>query len=200
MKGFEQPDGATPIEDLDGLRLTGVTTLGDLNAVEAENILEAVRIHLGGRKKLLPGALRDDYVLRVHRDMLGNVWEWAGRFRTSELTIGVAPYLVPADIATLCHDVRSWDIQTEAPLSVVERSARLHHRLTRIHPFRNGNGRHARLMADIYLRAHDHPLPDWPDNIGHKGDTRKSYIEALRSADKGDYSLLVGFTQGLLAR
>ncbi len=73
--------------------------------------------------------------------------------------------------------------------SVDEAALRLHHRMVLVHPFPNGNGRHARLWCDTILLRHGRPPIDWkPDGIG---DVRRLYISALRSADRGDYAPLL---------
>ena len=64
-------------------------------------------------------------------------------------------------------------------------AAWLHHRFTQIHPFQDGNGRVARLLASlIFLRAGGFP-------VSVHRDTRAEYIEALEKADDGDLSILV---------
>ena len=66
-------------------------------------------------------------------------------------------------------------------------------------PFENGNGRHARLVADIILYNANHPMPNWPDKeMVDNSNIRKNYINALKSADNGDYNPLTEFTSGLL--
>jgi Fic family protein len=87
-------------------------------------------------------------------------------------------------------------------MPVLEIAARLQNRLTKIHPFKNGNGRHARLMTDIFLYSKSQPLPQWPQihlmPQGHE--VRQTYIAAMKKADQGDFSGLVTFIQSCLAR
>jgi len=91
----------------------------------------------------------------------------------------------------LCDDVRYW-IANET-FEADEIAARFHHRLVQIHLFPNGNGRHARLMADILLEQFlGRPPFTWGSaNLANTGDDRKRYIESLAAADKGDYTLLM---------
>jgi Fic family protein len=78
---------------------------------------------------------------------------------------------------------------------------RIHHRLVVIHPFRNGNGRHARLMGDIFLSAQKLPFPQWPyEEMTNEGSPRSEYIAALKAADREDYGPLVRYTQQHLPR
>lgn len=196
---FEVPEGATPIEDSDGLIPEAILTYRDLCAVEAENILEAANRHLSRRKNPNASWLCEPFIRRVHADMFGDVWRWAGKYRQAEFNIGVARHKVAEEIGRLMGDFRYWHSQTPEEMSVLERAVRLHHRLSWIHPFRNGNGRHARMLADIYLNSQKHPLPDWPaDGLTAMGETRKRYLAALKSADQGDIGPLAAFSRSLL--
>ena len=72
---------------------------------------------------------------------------WAGRYRTTERNIGIPAWRIATDVRGLLDDTRLWVKQTVFGLD--ELAVRFHHRLVAIHPFPNGNGRHARLMADL---------------------------------------------------
>jgi fido (protein-threonine AMPylation protein) len=74
---------------------------------------------------------------------------------------------------------------------------RFHHRLTAIHPFPNGNGRHARLMTDILLvHLLGQPHFTWGSgNLVNAGVCRQEYINSLRAADRHDYSKLLAFVR-----
>jgi fido (protein-threonine AMPylation protein) len=74
--------------------------------------------------------------------------------------------------------------------------ARFHHRLVWIHPFGNGNGRQARLMADFILvhLVGRNFLGGWT-GFEAKELVRKQIIEALRAADGHDYEQLLGFVR-----
>ena len=198
---FETPEGGTPIGDAEGLLLPETSTMADLSAAEAENILRAAGKHLRRRHNPRRAWLTEEFLRAVHRDMFDGVWEWAGTYRRSELNIGVAPHRVREEIGKACADARFWDTQTENPLPVLERAVRLHHRLAWIHPFRNGNGRHARLMADIYLNAHGHALPVWPSgDIARKGGARDAYLAALKEGDRDNFAPLADYTRRYLEK
>ncbi|TPW20480.1 MAG: fic [Elusimicrobia bacterium] len=199
MIRFQTPEGATPIDDSSGLKLKHVTTYADLCAAEAEGILAAHALHLTRRKNPKRAWLTEDFIRRLHRDMFGAVWDWAGTYRTAQTNVGVAPASIREEVAKLCQDAVYWN-QAEAAMPVVERAARLHHRCVWIHPFPNGNGRHARLLADIYLRSHGHALPSWPAGLAGAGPARAAYLAALRAADAGDIAPLAAMTERLTTR
>jgi Fic-DOC domain mobile mystery protein B len=176
--------GETPIDDLSGLKVKSVRTRSELNAVEAQNILEAVVKYLAARpsRRLAPFDLT--WTQRLHREMFGKVWSWAGRFRTRDLNLGIPWYQVPENLQNLLEDLRAWD-QNGDPL--MEQAARLHYRAVHIHPFVNGNGRWSRMLANIWLKQHDAEPVAWPEEtIGNTSPIRDEYLAAIRRADQGD--------------
>lgn len=190
------PDGATPLDadDLDALRLDWVTTRGELNLVERDNIVKA----LGRRQwRNAPlGVLLDDFAIRtLHRDMFGDVWTWAGKYRSNELNLGIDPSQVSTAVRELVGDAGVWlhsATEEAADLAV----CRLHHRLVQIHPFRNGNGRLARAYSDLVLRAVGRPAFGWGSQTNAEMKiVRGSYLAALRAADRGDLELLRTFVR-----
>jgi fido (protein-threonine AMPylation protein) len=78
-----------------------------------------------------------------------------------------------------------------------EIAARYHHRLTFIHPFPNGNGRHARLATDLLLeKTLKRPPFTWGSASGLPVEqVRKNYTDALQKADAGDYGPLKAFVR-----
>jgi Fic-DOC domain mobile mystery protein B len=196
-----QPAGATPGDDTSGLILTQLTTRAERNVAEAHAISLAYDKYIfeARRKKRGTQWLTENFLCKVHRDMFGSIWDWAGKYRTDALNIGIDWHLIPEQIRLLCDDFLYWDSPTSTML-VLEVAARLQNRLTKIHPFRNGNGRHARLITDIFFYSHEHPLPEWPQthlmSDGHQ--IREQYIAAMKQADQGDFSSLIHFIEGCL--
>ena len=190
MTDSTEPLGATPGQDVSGLLLPHQSSPDQINAAETEAIDEAYKNHVyRARKKNRDSEwLTDEFIRKVHHDMFDAIWEWAGKYRTIRLNIGVEPYHIPEQIKLLCGDFLVWN-SSKSSMPVLEIAAQLHHRLTKIHPYKDGNGRHARIMTDIFLHSRDHPLPKWPQiHRLTQGDAiRNQYIAALKSADEGDY-------------
>jgi Fic family protein len=66
-----------------------------------------------------------------------------------------------------------------------------------IHPFPNGNGRHARMLAHVVMVRHfkADPVP-WGGSLPRAADeNRKAYINALIAADEGDFRPLLAFAR-----
>ena len=191
---FNYPEGATPLDpnEIAGLLLTHITTRSELDRWEQDNINEALA-WLEQRKP--KGILNDSFMKQLHKRMFGNVWKWAGKFRQSEKNLGVPYYQISIEVKKLCDDVKYWtDHKT---FSDDEIAARFHHRLVSTHLFPNGNGRHARLVADLLLEnILNKPSFTWGTaNLAKSGDDRKRYIESLVAADRGDYELLMDFVR-----
>jgi len=189
------PD-ATPGDDASGLIQKQLIDRRARNAAELDAISLAYDKHIFKARGKRAGTqwLTDEFIRRVHLDMFGEIWEWAGKCRTSRMNIGVEPHLIPEQIKLLCGDFSYWN-SPECSMPPLEIAARLQNRLTRIHPFNNGNGRHARLMTDIFLYSIKHRLPKWPQIqlLSHGDKIRDRYIAAMKAADQEDYSNLVAF-------
>lgn len=172
--------GTTPVSpDEERFLIPSVSTLAELNLLERENILEARRWLFSPRRKFTPTELLDHLLVReLHRRMFRHIWRWAGKLRDCELNLGVPPVEVGTRLVSLLEDARAWISYDTFPAD--ELCVRLHHGLVAIHPWRNGNGRHARLVADrlavalgrsVHLgrrhragseKRHPHPLPHRP--------------------------------------
>ncbi|MBR6154094.1 MAG: mobile mystery protein B [Treponema sp.] len=136
----------------------------------------------------------DVFLRKLHKKMFGDVWIWAGEYRSTEKNIGIAPYQIPSKIMQLFDDVKFW-IENKT-YSNHEIAVRLHHKLVQIHPFPNGNGRLSRLMADLVLNELEGTKLYWGDaNLATVSEIRLKYIESLRKADAGDYNDLLNFTR-----
>jgi Fic-DOC domain mobile mystery protein B len=188
--------GATPGDDTSGLIQRQLTDRRARNAAELDAISRAYNKHIYRARRKRAGTewLTDTFIRQVHYDMFGEIWEWAGKYRTDRLNIGVEYHLIPEQIKLLCGDFNYWN-SDKSTMPAFEIAARLQNRLTRIHPFTNGNGRHARLITDIFFYSVRLPMPQWPQiQLLSEGDQiRSRYIEAMKAADKEDYRDLIAF-------
>ncbi len=194
MITLDFPDGATPLDpnEMEGLLLTHITTRGELDRWEQENIVEALTWLAKAKPKDI---LHEAFIKTLHRRMFGHVWKWAGHFRQSDKNIGGPWHHVPTDVHNLCEDARLWlNLLEETPDQI---AVRFHHRLVSIHPFANGNGRHGRLMTDLLLEnVLKRPAFTWGDrDLSKAGDVRRAYMMALQAADANDYSPLSNFVR-----
>jgi Fic-DOC domain mobile mystery protein B len=185
-------DDATPLDDISGLKLpkNKSYSLKEIYEKEAMNIAKATIKYLSAppSKKEVPFSY--SWMMDLHDEMFSDVWDWAGKFRKVELSIGIKAYLVPMELKKLCDDIVYWN--KNKTFDVFETATRIHHRAVQIHPFQNGNGRWSRMLANIYLRQHGKMPVKWQEDLLAKENPKRSeYILALKKADNGDYSNLI---------
>ncbi len=183
---------ATYIDDISGLKLpkTKAYTMDEIYFYEAKNITKAAIKYLSAKPSKKSAPFTFEWFLKLHKEMFDDVWEWAGKIRQIDLSIGIKPYLISTELKKLADDIKFWE--ENGSFEIVEIAARIHHRAVFIHPFLNGNGRWARMLANIYLKQNDLKPTFWNENLLSKTNpTRKEYIKALKLADNGDFSLLI---------
>ncbi len=188
----ENDDAATPLDpdERAGLIPNYITLRRELNEAEAINIAEAERWAFARKRDVLD----EDTLRTLHRQMFGKVWRWAGQFRQTERNIGIDPTRIGVELKTLLDDVKFWIANETYPADEI--AVRFHHRLVAIHPFPNGNGRHARLAADILIKQLGRDRFTWGrKNMGEPSITRKAYVAALQKADAHDISDLLEFAR-----
>ena len=187
---MDYPDGATPLDpdELGGLKFKHIETRGQLDQMEQVNIQNGL-MWLDKQKNT--DILTLQFTLALHKRLFGEVWDWAGKFRQSEKNIGINPMYISVELKKLLDDVQAWiEFKTYTPK---ESALRFHHKLVQIHVFANGNGRHARIMADALLKfVYQFPQINWRgEYLQHASKQRENYIKALRKADAHDFVVLL---------
>lgn len=189
---FEEPDDATPLtpEEQPELIPAHIAFRSELNEAEQTNIARAQDWALARRREVLT----ENFIKTLHKKMLGDVWRWAGKFRTSERNLGIAPSEIPIALRQLLDDARTWIEHQSYPADEI--AVRFHHRQVQIHPFANGNGRHARLLADLIVMSLGGERFSWgKTNLQNAGEVRERYIKALQAADNHDLGPLLVFAR-----
>ena len=190
---WEERPGETPI-DVSHLKIAWVKTRQELDLVEARNIRKAVLKYFGRRrptKRMAPFDLT--WLKRLHKEMFGDVWKWAGEIRTRDLNLGVSWRLIDEKLQNLLSDLDFWD---QSGMDVMEQAVRVHHQAVQVHPFYNGNGRWSRMLANILLRLRGHSQTSWPENLlGTESTIRGAYLAAIKEADLGNYDPLLTLTR-----
>jgi Fic-DOC domain mobile mystery protein B len=189
---FEQPEDATPLthEEQRELIPSHIAFRNELNEAEQENIVRGQDWALKRRSD----PLSEKFLTDLHRQMFGDVWRWAGKYRTSERNLGIPFYEIPSALRQLLGDVRAWTEYRSYPPDEI--AVRFHHCLVVIHPFPNGNGRHARLTADLLIMKLGRERFSWGrDSLREAGEMRRRYIAALKMADDHEIGHLLAFAR-----
>lgn len=191
---FRVDYGATPIdEDEKAALLPSLSTMSELNEFEWNGIREARQWALSSRLIRRHEVTSEPFIRGLHRRMFRHTWAWAGQYRQTEKTIGVAPHRILTDLAHRLGDVRYWIDNATYPIEEI--AVRFHHQLVLIHPFPNGNGRHARLVADIFLAQNRCRPFSWGANVMPPEEARARYLAAVREADSGRIATLMALAR-----
>lgn len=185
-------DDATPIDpgERDGLIPTHISLRRELNELEQNNIARA-SLWVFARKRRI---LEEPFLRSLHRRMFGDVWRWAGTYRTTERNLGTRAYRIQPELRQILDDTRYWIEHETYPGDEI--AVRFHHRLVLVHPFPNGNGRWSRLMGDLLATRLGNDRFTWgAANLQAPGDLRRAYIDALRAADAHDIEPLIRFAR-----
>ena len=189
-------DGQTPFdeEEKEGIRIPSITTREELDEFEQLNIEKAIQWTFG--KKLKAEQLfSEKFIKDLHKRMYGEVWKWAGTFRTSEKNIGIKSYLIAIELKQLLDDAIFW--KENNTYDSEELAIRFKHRLVSIHCFANGNGRHSRLIADLIVeKLYYSKFFSWGSaNLVKATEARSKYMQAVRKADKNEIQQLIDFAK-----
>lgn len=185
---------ALDAEEMDELRIPSITSRGELNEFEQQNIESAVQWTMS-RSFKVDDVLSEDFIKDLHTRMFADVWTWAGAFRLTNKNIGVDKHEISVELRKLIEDCRFWIERHTYPEDEI--AIRFKHRLVAIHCFPNGNGRHARLMADVLIeKILDQPVFTWGGvALFLPGEARAAYLDALRKADAGNIQPLIAFAR-----
>ncbi|VAX19615.1 Filamentation induced by cAMP protein Fic [hydrothermal vent metagenome] len=193
---LEYINGQTPLDEdeKEGLLIPTITTRGELNEFEQLNIDETNHWLLG-KKFTSDKALTEKFVKELHKRMFGNVWKWAGEFRTTNKNIGVDKYLIGVELKMLLDNAKYWIENNTFPEDEI--AVRFSHQIVKIHCFANGNGRHSRMIGDILIEKcfGKEPFSWGGKSLTDISETRTKYISALKEADENHYQKLIEFAR-----
>jgi len=188
----DDDDANTPLEpeEREQLRLSYITTRGELNEAEASNIADGYGWFVSRKRDILDQALLNT----LHQHMYGQVWKWAGSYRATPHNIGIDAYRIATEVRSAIDTVRYWvENNTFDPDEI---AVRYSHMIVAIHPFPNGNGRFSRLIGDALAKQLGQQPFTWGRiSLVDPGATRDAYVAALKAADAHDYGPLIAFAR-----
>jgi len=195
MPNIPNQDANTPLtpEEHDGL-IPNLATHEELNEWERDNILRARQWALGDRQLTRLDPMTEDYIRELHNRMFDQTWAWAGTYRKTEKNLGVPVVHIRERLAQSLGNAKYW--LENKTYDVDECAVRFHYELVVIHAFPNGNGRHARLIADVVAAKYGRPVFSWGSkDLMSPGESREAYLTSLRAADKGDIRGILKFAR-----
>lgn len=182
----------------------GITHKLDIDAAEFKALVAAQETYLSlvGPDTRITSAL----LCQMHRDWLGSLYPWAGCYRTVELAKGHFKW-PPAYLVE--QNMRVFELETlacftpcrfDSPDDLLHSLAVVHAELLLIHPFREGNGRLARWVADLMAAQAGVPMPSYQFTGRDAKLQRTTYLEAVQRGYAGDYQPLALFFARALER
>jgi len=177
-------DYTPAIED----NLLGISDREKLNEEEARGIIKAEEFMYDLDESV---EVNVSLVLQIHEVAFGQLYDWAGKCRTSDFKVGQhipPPYQeVPFLMYQFLDELNFKKKNSLDQESLISTIAYAHHQMVKIHPFVNGNGRTARLLSDLISLLSGYDLII----LYHRhGEARQTYLAAIRAADQHDYSKL----------
>lgn len=184
------------LRNLLGITRVGAMQFAESRALEAVEEALLTRFSAGHR-------FRADDVRLIHRLWLGDLYQWAGEYRNVNIAKGGFMFAAAQQVPRLMDEFDARYLHTLTPCvgmddaALVAALARTHAELVIIHPFREGNGRCARLLA--WLMALQAGLPPL-DFSPLQGRGKRDYIAAIQAAFLGDYAAMETMFSRVLRR
>ncbi|MEW6715721.1 MAG: Fic family protein [Nitrospirota bacterium] len=129
-------------------------------------------------------------VCNIHKVWLGKIYEWAGRYRQVNVSKGDFHFAAAAHVPKLMVEFEKGSLHKFTPChfeskeKIIEALAVVHTELILIHPFREGNGRVARLLSILMGMQAGLPPLDFRGIIIRKN---KEYISAIHAGMERNY-------------
>lgn len=181
--------------------LLGITLRRAMDRFEAQAQVRALEVLLGeyGAEHRFSAA----DIRHLHRTWLGEIYEWAGEYRQVNLSKGDLPFAAAVQVPRLMEILERGVLRPNTPCRGMDAEqlasalAVVHVELILIHPFRDGNGRAARMLA-ILMAAQAGVAPLDFSSMTERA--RASYFAAVRSGLDRDYDAMTRVFAGVLRR
>jgi len=184
--------------------LLGITSKMEMDRVELDALQAAQDRYYDSEAVTAKTGITADLLKQMHRDWLGGIYEWAGSYRTVDMSKGgfVFPpaFLVEANMERFEREALAAHTPLRpGPLPDVCRSlAEVHAELLLIHPFREGNGRLARWLAELMAAQVGLPAPEYGFVGSGSRRMRQVYLRAVQLGYRQDYAELESFFERAL--
>ena len=139
----------------------------------------------------------------IHKRWLGKIYPWAGAYRSVNIAKGDFMFAAADQVPHLMREFEQGPLREYTPCRFnvfqgqEEALAVVHAELILIHPFREGNGRCARVLATLMALQTDLPPLDFS---GIEGKEKRRYIAAIHAAMGRDYAPMKEIFRRIIAR
>ncbi|MEK6210913.1 MAG: Fic family protein [Pseudomonadota bacterium] len=181
--------------------LLGITRVREMNVAETRALQTAMDRFV--RRFDEQHRFTDADVQDMHRTWLGGIYEWAGEYRSVNISKEGFPFAAAARVPAPMQDFQKRVLSRRTPCrfqrreDVVEALAEAHVELVLIHPFRDGNGRIARALSILMVLQAGLPLLDFSPIAGKR---RTAYFAAIQAGMDRNYGPMAGIFEELIER
>lgn len=181
--------------------LLGIRRKREMDALESDKLIEATDWAI--RHYSADNRFTAADICRLHHQWLGTIYPWAGEYRQVNIGKGGFAFAMAAQVPRLMEEFERKELAAHTPCAfdnperAIEALAVTHCELVLIHPFRDGNGRTARLLASLMALQAGLPLLDFS---GIKGRTRKAYFAAVQASMSRNYEPMKKIFRAVLKR
>lgn len=179
----------------------GITSVRELERRESAALLIAAQQIID--KTRVDQRFTAGEICRMHQLWLGEIYEWAGEYRGVNIAKGAFMFAAAIQIRRLMQDLESGPLREYTPCSFNTTATQatalaiVHTELILIHPFRDGNGRCARLLAMLMGLQAGLPALDFG---GIRGAKKREYIAAVHAGLSRDYDPMTKIFREVIAR
>ena len=182
----------------------GITTKAAMDEQEILSLVEAQEHYLD--RIDTETEFTAELICQMHHDWLGEIYPWAGQYRTVEMSKGGFAWPPAHRVSENMAQFEAKHLRQNTPFrcgnmeEATQRLATVHAELLLIHPFREGNGRIARWLSDLMCLQADLPQPDYGFTGNGAIHNRKRYLESVILGYECNYTALAAFFREALAR
>lgn len=167
----------------------GIISRQEMDATEARALEQAMDVLVRTYGESHRFTARD--LCDCHRTWLGEIYEWAGHYRRVNVSKDGFPFAAATQVSALMEQFERDVLRLHTPCKFTERSAVIHAlaethvELVLIHPFRDGNGRLARMLSSLMALQAGLPLLDFSLIAVNK---KKDYFAAVQAGLDKNYA------------
>lgn len=179
----------------------GIRRVRDMNLAESQALAIAQDLlfdQFGSRHRFTASN-----VCQMHAVWLEDIYKWAGSYRSVNIAKDGFQFAHTPLIANLMAQLEKGALRRHTPCHAADDRdvalalAEVHAELILVHPFREGNGRLARLLAVLMAAQAGLPALDFTPMLGRG---RRAYIASIHAAMGRDYRPLAGIFEKVIAR
>jgi cell filamentation protein len=179
----------------------GIMSPQEMDVAEARALERAMNSFIGSYGE--SNRFMVDDLFALHKDWLSEIYDWAGPYRQVNISKDGFPFAAAAQVPRLMALFERDVLQRNTPCTfkdqaeVIRTLAETHVELVLIHPFREGNGRLARILSTLMALQAGLPLLDFSLITGVK---KEAYFAAIQAGMDKNYQPMEKLFAGIIEK